>query len=64
LLCEDGILIVDDYGHWRGSQEATDEYFAQCESRPLLQRIDYTGVLAVKPRSVSSVLSQTNGRQS
>jgi O-methyltransferase len=48
LLSESGILIVDDYGHWRGSQEATDEYFARIDSRPDLHRIDYTGVLAVK----------------
>jgi hypothetical protein len=47
-LCGGGILIVDDYGHWRGSKEATDEYFAQIEPRPAFHRIDYTGVLAVK----------------
>jgi O-methyltransferase len=48
LLSERGILIVDDYGHWRGSREATDEYFARIGSPPYLHRIDYTGVLAVK----------------
>lgn len=48
LLSENGILIVDDYGHWRGSREATDEYFARIGSHPYLHPIDYTGVLAVK----------------
>jgi len=50
LLSERGILIVDDYGHWRGAKEATDEYFGESTLRPFLHRIDYTGVLAVKPR--------------
>lgn len=44
-----GIVIIDDYGHWEGCRKAVDEYF----SRPdidgiLLNRIDYTGRLAVK----------------
>lgn len=43
-----GILIIDDYGHWMGAKEATDEYFEQMMPRPLLQRIDYTGRLIVK----------------
>lgn len=34
-----GFIIVDDYGHWKGSRRAVDEF------RPSnLQRIDYTGV--------------------
>jgi O-methyltransferase len=47
-LSAGGVLIVDDYGHWRGSKEATDEYFGQTPDAPSLQYIDYTGVLAVK----------------
>ena len=43
-----GILIIDDYGHWRGAREATDEYFRQCEPAPFLHRIDYTARLVVK----------------
>jgi O-methyltransferase len=48
-LAKHGVLIIDDYGHWRGAQQATDEYFATLPVRPLLQRVDYTGRLAVKP---------------
>jgi O-methyltransferase len=49
LLSPDGILIVDDYGHWQGARKAVDEYF---EGQPLfLNRIDYTGRLVVKPHS-------------
>lgn len=44
-----GVLIVDDYGHWRGARRAVDEYFAEPSTRPLLVRVDYTGRLAVKP---------------
>lgn len=46
-LAPGGVLLIDDYGHWRGSRRAVDEYF---ESRPiLLTRVDYTGRVAVKP---------------
>ena len=49
-LSPEGVLIVDDYGYWRGAKKATDEYFAAAGDRPLLSRIDYTGRIAVKPR--------------
>ena len=52
-LCPGGVLIVDDYGHWRGSKEATDEYFRGLDAPPQLHGIDYTGVLAVKPEIAS-----------
>lgn len=45
-----GVLIIDDYGYWRGARKATDEYFATLERRPLLQRIDYTGRMCVVSR--------------
>ncbi len=48
LLARGGVLIVDDYGHWRGARQATDEYFACSGSRILLNRIDYTGRIGVK----------------
>ena len=48
-LSPGGVLIVDDYGYWRGARKATDEYFRTVEARPLLHRIDYTGRICVKP---------------
>ncbi|WP_434416116.1 TylF/MycF/NovP-related O-methyltransferase [Nannocystis pusilla] len=48
-LARGGVLIVDDYGHWRGAREAVDGYFAEHGGAPLLHRIDYTGRIAVKP---------------
>jgi len=47
-LSRNGILIVDDYGHWRGSREAVDEYFAASEEPVYLHRVDYTARLLVK----------------
>lgn len=48
-LVSGGVCIVDDYGHWGGSQEAVDEYFTAREFVPLFSRIDYSGRLFVKP---------------
>jgi O-methyltransferase len=48
-LVTNGILIIDDYGHWLGARQAADEYFGARKVSPLLHRIDYTGRLVVKP---------------
>jgi O-methyltransferase len=48
-IARGGVLILDDYGYWRGARKATDEYLASLGGRPLLHRIDYTGRLCVKP---------------
>ncbi len=42
-----GILIVDDYGHWMGSQRAVKEYFGK--DMPAFTWIDYTAIQIVKP---------------
>ncbi len=51
-LVEEGILIIDDYGHWQGARRAVDEYFDGLRGAgmraPLLHIIDYTGRSAVK----------------
>lgn len=48
-LVAGGVLIVDDYGHWKGARKAVDEYFASLGSEaPLLTRLDYTGRMAVR----------------
>ena len=47
-LSRAGVIIIDDYGHWRGSQQACDEYFTQNRISILLNRIDYTGRIALK----------------
>jgi O-methyltransferase len=48
-LARAGVIIIDDYGHWRGSRQACDEYFAENRVPLLLNRIDYTGRIALKP---------------
>jgi O-methyltransferase len=48
LLSENGVLIIDDYGHLRGQKKAVDEYFANRHEFLLLHRIDYSGRVAVK----------------
>ena len=47
-LQENGVLIVDDYGHWKGTKLATDEYFQKTGRQPDFKNIDYTGVLHYK----------------
>ena len=43
-----GVLIIDDYGHCKGSQQAADEYLAISGEQILLTRVDYTCRLAIK----------------
>ena len=43
-----GVLIVDDYGHWQGARKAVDEYMRVEGLVLLLNRIDYTGRIAIK----------------
>jgi O-methyltransferase len=47
-LTQGGVIIIDDYGHWKGARQACDEYFAQNRIPILLNRIDYTGRIALK----------------
>lgn len=46
MLVRSGVLIIDDYGHWEGCKKAVDEYFVTTPI--LLNRIDYTGRIAIK----------------
>lgn len=52
LLSDDGILIIDDYGHWSGAKRAVDEYFEEKKITIFLNRLDYTGRIAVKSRNL------------
>jgi O-methyltransferase len=47
-LSPGGVLIIDDYGHWKGAKKAVDEYFEEHKLQLLLNRIDYTGRICVK----------------
>jgi O-methyltransferase len=47
-LVPGGVLIIDDYGFWRGARQATDDYFRESGETILLNRIDATGRIGVK----------------
>jgi len=42
-----GIIIVDDYGHWKGCKKAVDEYFKD-KKNIFFQQVDYSGIIGVK----------------
>ncbi|MEN9685043.1 MAG: hypothetical protein RLZZ28_829 [Bacteroidota bacterium] len=44
-----GVLIIDDYGFWKGSRKAVDEYLENNQIPLMLHRIDDTGRAAIKP---------------
>lgn len=46
-MVDGGVLIIDDYGHWEGCRRAVDEYFDSHDVQIFLQRIDYTGRMAI-----------------
>lgn len=46
-----GTLILDDYGYWRGSRKAVDEYIEQHRLKLLLHRIDHSSRACVKIES-------------
>ena len=48
-LASGGVLILDDYGFWQGARRAVDEYLAENDLALLLNRIDNTGRIALKP---------------
>jgi hypothetical protein len=48
-----GVLIIDDYGHWKGARKAVDEYINDNGVHILLNRIDYTGRIGVKTDPVT-----------
>jgi hypothetical protein len=47
-LVRGGVCIIDDYGHWKGSRQAVDEYLAEQGLKVLMHRLDYSGRLIVK----------------
>jgi len=46
LLVKNGVLIVDDYGHWEGSKLAINEYFKNYSVT--INKLDYTGIKIIK----------------
>lgn len=42
-----GILLIDDYGHWKGCKKAVDDYFKD-KKDIFFQQIDYSGIIGIK----------------
>lgn len=47
-LVRNGVLILDDYGHFKGARQAVDEYIDRRSLPLLLVRVDYAGRVAIK----------------
>jgi hypothetical protein len=47
-LSQNGVIIIDDYGYWKGVKEATDKYFQENAVKILLNRIDHSGRIGIK----------------
>lgn len=47
-IAQRGVVTVDDYGHWQGAQQATDEFLERQGVVALLHRIDYSARQFVK----------------
>lgn len=45
-LVKGGVLIVDDYGFWKGAKKAVDEYF--CDYRQFMHYVDHSCRLLIK----------------
>ena len=47
-LSVNGLLIIDDYGYWKGQKEAIDQYLRENKINMFLHRIDEQGRIAIK----------------
>jgi len=47
-ISPNGIIIIDDYGHFKGARKAVDEYFEKNNIVILLNRLDYSGRIGIK----------------
>lgn len=47
-VSQGGVLIIDDYGHWKGARKAVDDFLRENGIRMLLNRIDYSGRIGIK----------------
>lgn len=54
-LADGGVLIIDDYGHWAGARQAVDEYIQKNNLAIMLNRLDYTGRIAIKHQAIKAV---------
>ncbi|MDZ7839289.1 MAG: TylF/MycF/NovP-related O-methyltransferase [Gammaproteobacteria bacterium] len=60
-LLQHGVILIDDYGHWRGCRRAVDEFFITSSTeashepiRPFFHSIDYTARIGIRSQANSS----------
>jgi len=44
-----GVIILDDYGYWKGCKQATDEFLAKNNINVVLNKTDFSEVWFIKP---------------
>ena len=42
LVVKNGIIIIDDYGHWKGQKKAVDDFFLKNKIKPFLFEVAYS----------------------
>ncbi len=47
-IVRNGVLVIDDYGHFKGARDAVDEYMRNDKVPILLNRVDYSGRVGIK----------------
>lgn len=47
LVEKNGIIIIDDYGHWEGCKKAVDDFF-RLKKNIFFQHIDYSAIIGIK----------------
>ncbi len=48
-LAPNGVLVIDDYGWCKGARQATDEFFQSQPFKPLMNRVDQSVRVIIKP---------------
>lgn len=47
-VVKNGVVVIDDYGHWEGCRKAVDEFLASHATPVMLHHVDYTGRYWIK----------------
>ena len=47
-IVRNGVLVIDDYGNFKGARDAVDEYMRNDKVPILLNRVDYSGRVGIK----------------
>jgi O-methyltransferase len=42
LVVKNGLIVIDDYGHWQGQRKAVDEFLKKTNISPFMFEVDYS----------------------